>query len=108
VVAGPRHSRFKGTSEYIGGNEKFDVTSQHWGLGAGLESFFPVGARTDLGLGGGVDYYFASTLTGHDTSYSPDGSTVNGREDYSHSTADEAIHQPKLELRLMLGFSRRL
>lgn len=108
LVFGPRHARFKGTFDFIGGNEKFEVTSNSWALGAGMESHFAMSARTDFVLAAGLDYYFDATLTGHDTSYAPDGEEVNGRQDYDYSTADEAINEPELEVNVMLGVGYRL
>ena len=57
IIGGPRHARFKGNFKYIGGNEDFDVTSNHWGIGAGLESYFGMGTNIDLVLSGGLDYF---------------------------------------------------
>jgi hypothetical protein len=104
IIAGPRHSRFKGNFKYIGGNEDFDVTSNQWGLGTGLESYFPMSSTVDLILTSGLDYFFEGTLTGHDTSYSPDDENVNPREDYTYDDADKAIDQPKLMFSILLGF----
>ncbi len=108
LCAGPRHTRFTGNFKYIGGNEDFDVTSKQWGIGAGLKALFPMGSRVKLVLSGGFDYLFESKLSGHDTSYSPDGEIVNGREDYQWDDADDAIDQPALEPRITVGFSYRL
>ncbi|MGD8282096.1 MAG: hypothetical protein PVI31_02035 [Gemmatimonadota bacterium] len=49
-----------------------------------------------------------SPLTGHDTSYSPDDDNVNPREDFTHSDANEAVHQPSFRPVLTLGISRSL
>jgi len=105
VFGGPRHVRFVGNFKYVGGNEDFDVKSNQWGVGGGVESYFAMSPRVDLVLHLGVDYYAESTLTGHDTSYSPDGDNANGRDGYSYEDADNAIDQPKLEPRLMFGFA---
>jgi hypothetical protein len=104
-VAGVRRCHFMGNFRYIGGNEDFDVISDHWGLGGGLEAHFRMSRTVDLVLNGGLDYFFASTLSGHDTAYSPDGDDVNPREDYTYGDADDAIRQPKYRPRLMLGFN---
>ena len=105
---GVRYSRFKANFKYVGGNEDFDVTSSHWGLAAGLEAEFPMGAKMSLLLAGGGEYFFSSRLTGHDTSYSPDGDDVNPREDYSYSDANDAVDQPSFRPVVLLGFSYRL
>lgn len=106
-VAGPRVTWFKGNFKYIGGNEDFDVKSKQWGLGLGLEKFYAMSPQIDLALGAGFDFYSKSTLQGHDTSYSPDGETVNGREDYEFEDADHAINQPFFVPRAMIGLNYR-
>jgi hypothetical protein len=63
--------------------------------------------RTDFVMGGGFDYFTKGTMTGHDTSYSPDGDPVNGREDYVYQDADDSINQPEWVLRAMLGVNYR-
>jgi opacity protein-like surface antigen len=105
ALGGVRHSRYTGTFNYVGGNEKFNVTTNQWGLGLGLESYFAMSRRVDLMLSAGVDQYFKSTLSGHDTSYSPNGESVNGRDGYDYKTADDAINQPKTSLRVMMGIA---
>jgi len=102
-LAGPRYSRFTGTFDFVGGNEVFDIKSNQLGLGVGLESYFAMSNRMDLVMGGGVDNYFNSKIYGHDTSYSPGGDYVNGRDGYNYKSADKAINQPKFEFRLMMG-----
>ena len=105
VSGGPRHARFVGNFKYIGGNEDFDVKSNQWGIGSGFESYFAMSPRVALVFHLGVDYYFESKLTGHDTQYAPDGDDSNARDGYTYDDADEAINQPKVEPRLMMGFS---
>ena len=105
LFGGPRHARFVSNFKFIGGNEDFDVRSNQWGIGGGLESYFAVSPKVDLVLNIGVDYYFESILTGHDTQYSPDGDNSNGRDGYTYEDADNAIDQPKVEPRVMLGFA---
>jgi hypothetical protein len=102
---GVRHARFTGNFNFVGGNEDFDITSSHWGLGGGLEGHFAVASRMDMVIATGLEYFGSATLSGHDTAYSPDGDDVNPREDYTYSDADAAIGQPKLEPLLMLGFN---
>lgn len=105
---GPRHARYTGTFNYVGGNEKFDVTGHPWGVGAGTEALFAMGAGTALVISGGLDWYPGGMLAGHDTAYSPDGTDVNGRDGYGYEDADAAVNQPKLEPRLLIGVTRRL
>lgn len=107
LVGGVRYSRFKGNFKYVGGNEDFDVKSSHWGLGAALQNYFALGGRFDLVLDTGFDYYFSSRLSGHDTSYDPDGTAVNPREDFTYSDADAAVGQPKFRPILMVGANYR-
>lgn len=105
---GVRKAWFTGTFDYVGGNENFDVTCRPWGLGFLLDTAFAVGDRADFTLAMGLDHYFGSTLEGHDTAYSPDGSIVNQTEDYTWEQADDAINQPKWEAIAGLGLRWRL
>lgn len=114
-VLGPRGSSFKGNFAYIGGNEEFDVTSQQWGAGAGLETHFKMAEKLDLVIAAGLDYYIPSTLHGHDTSYSPDNDNVNPRNDnqnndepFTYKDANEAIYQPGLMPFAMIGLNLSL
>ena len=108
LYVGLRHSRFKANFKFVGGNEDFDVTSTHWGIASGLERAYTMGQRTDLILSGGLEYYRSARLSGHDTSYSPDGENVNPRQDYSYTDADQAVSQPKLRPVVVVGIRRRL
>jgi len=105
VTGGVRYSMFTANFKYIGGNEDFDVTSNQWGLGAGLEGYFNITQNLQFMVGGGVDYYFPSTLKGHDTEYNPDGDDVNPRNDYTYDDADDAINQLSWEPRALIGLS---
>lgn len=107
LVTGLRHSRFTGNFAFIGGNEDFDVRSNSWGLGAGLEGRFPMSSKLDLMVGPGVDYYFPDALSGHDTLYGPGGESVNPRKGYGYADADKAIRQRKWVFRVMAGLSYR-
>jgi hypothetical protein len=105
---GLRYSRFKANFNFVGGNENFDITSSHWGLAAGVEASYPMGRKTSLILVGGGEYFFSSRITGHDTSYSPDGDNVNPRQDYSYGDADKAVGQPTWRPVALIGVSYRL
>jgi len=105
LYAGVRYSMFTANFKFIGGNEFFDITSNQWGLGGGLESYFALGSNFDLVITAGVDYYFSGTITGHDTSYSPDDESINPREDYTYEDADNSVNQPKVLPRVMVGFN---
>ena len=100
---GPRYSMFAGNFNFIGGNEFFSITSNQFGLGGGLQTDFAVNNRMNFVISGGVDYFFANNLVGHDTEYSPDGQDINPRN-YTYTDADKAINQPKLQFRVMTGF----
>jgi hypothetical protein len=105
VTGGVRHSNFTANFKYIGGNEDFDVTSNQWGLGTGLEGYFNITPKLQFVVSGGVDYYFPSALKGHDTEYNPDGDHVNPRNDYTYDDADDAVNQPSWEPRALIGLS---
>jgi len=112
---GPRFTNFKSNFNYIGGNENFDITSNLWGFGAGAGNFFKINDQLNLEISAGLDYYIASTLTGHDTSYSPDNENINPRDDnqndnieFTFDDADNAINQPKFMPRVMIGINYQL
>ena len=105
VYAGPRYSEFKGEFDFIDGNEFFSITSNQWGLGGGVETHIGLGYRLGLIFSGGAEYYFANAIGGHDTSYSPDGQDINPREGFTYDDADNAINQPKIVGRFMLGLN---
>ena len=103
LYLGVRRTFFTGSFTYIGGNEAFDVTTNPWGCGAGLRAIFPMGKNIGLIMSAGIDYYPDASLTGHDTSYGPDGEMVNQEKDYTYKDADTAIDQPKFQGVLMVG-----
>ena len=105
---GVRYSTFTANFNFVGGNEDFDVTTSQWGVAAGLEFEFPMSSKMSLLVSGGGEYFFSSRLSGHDTSYSPDGDDVNPRKDYAYSDADNAVNQPVLRPLALIGFSYRL
>lgn len=114
-VLGPRYSSFIGNFKFVGGNEDFDVRSKQWGVGGGIEHFFKMSQRLDLVLAYGVDYFFNGSLNGHDTTYSPNNDNVNARKDktndntlFNFNDADNAINQPKIMPRAMIGISFNL
>ena len=105
IFGGPRYTMFTGNFNFVDGNEDFDVTSNQWGWGLGLSKFFRMNKNFNLVFETGLEYFFESVLSGHDTSYSPDGEHVNPREDYSYKDADNAVNQPALGLRLLMGIN---
>jgi hypothetical protein len=115
LVVGPRFSTFRGHFDYVDGNEVFDVTSSQWGIGLGLENHFKMTEKLSLFLTYGLDGYLPGTLTGHDTSYSPDNDNVNPEENnqndnnpFKYKDANKAINQPFLMPRFMIGFNLKL
>lgn len=105
LFGGIRYSRFTATFDFVGGNELFDVHANQWGLAAGIESYFRMSSRVDLLFSVGTEYFFPSTLEGHDSAYSPDGQMINQREDYTYDDADHAIRQPKIQPHLLIGIN---
>lgn len=112
LVFGPRLSTFNGDFKYIGGNEDFEVKSHQWGVGAGFENHYNMTQNLCLVIAFGLDFYFPSTLTGHDTSYSPDNDNVNPTRDnqnndiyFLYKDVNKAIRQPELMPQIMLGVS---
>jgi hypothetical protein len=110
IVFGPRYSSFKANFKYVGGNENFDVTTNQIGLGLGYESQFKMNSNLNLLAAVGLDYFFNSKLTGHDTSYSPDNDNVNPRTDntnnnveFTYKDANKAIKQPSIMPRILVG-----
>jgi len=105
IYVGPRRSDFDAYFEYIGGAETFDVIAKQWGVGGGVETAFPLSPLLDMVFSLGADYYFRSTLAGHDTYYRPDGNDTHPIADYTYTEADNAINQPDVLTRLMVGLS---
>jgi hypothetical protein len=115
LVLGPRFSTFRGHFDYVDGNEVFDVTSTQWGVGLGIEHQFKMTEKLALSLAYGLDFYLPSTLTGHDTSYSPNNDNVNPEENdqrdnapYEYRDANKAIAQPEIMPRFMIGLNFNL
>ena len=115
IVLGPRFSTYNGHFKYVGGNEDFDIKSKQWGIGGGLENHFHMMERLNLIVALGLDFYFPSTLTGHDTSYSPDNDNVNPQNDnqngdveFIYKDANKAVYQPCPDARAMVGIEWEL
>lgn len=105
MYVGVRRSYFTANFRYVGGNEVFDITSDPWGWGAGVKASFPMGRSISFTMNAGFDHYPDAMLTGHDTSYFPDGETVNQKEEFTYKDADNAINQPKFQPLLMIGLT---
>jgi hypothetical protein len=108
LFAGVRGSFFTGNFVFVGGNEDFDVTASQVGLGAGLKGVFAMGHRMDFTVSVGADYFFPASLSGHDTTYGPDGDHVNPRQGYGYGDADAAVNQPKFQPAILVGLGYRL
>lgn len=108
VYFGPRYADFLANFKYVGGNEDFDVTSEQWGLGAGIETRLPLSDKIGVQIVAGLDHYFTEQLNGHDTSYTPQNDNINPRENYKYKDADSAVNQPKLEVRFQFGLTYML
>jgi hypothetical protein len=105
VFLGPRLSMYSGDFHYVGGNEDFTVTSNNWGLGAGVRGAIPLSKHWALALSIGLDYYPVLTFYGHDTTYSSTGYTVNPKDGYDFSAAYAAINQPYVIPSLLIGLT---
>ena len=103
IGAGPRYSKFRGDYDFVGGNETFYITTDQWGVGGLLERNWPTGPETELVVSGGLDWFANAKIGGHDSSYSPDGSSVSPVDNYTWKDADLAIHQPRLAPRVLVG-----
>ncbi len=105
LYAGVRRSYFNANFDFVGGNENFDVTSDQWGIGAGLKGLFEMSPKLSLVVSAGMEYFFSAQISGHDTAYSPDGEHINPRDNYTYDDADAAINQPKFFPAALIGVS---
>jgi len=107
VFGGARYSLFNGKFMPKNNQEDLEVTSNQWGLGAGVQGTYEFGKNTDLLIQAGLDYYFPSTLKSNGTSYSPNGNSTNPQNSSTWDDANDAIEQPSWEPLLMIGVSYR-
>jgi hypothetical protein len=105
VYAGIRRDMFRGRFRFVGGNEDFTIEANDWGFGAGARGEIRLGRSVNLVGAFGIDLYPRSTLYGHDTNYSSDGSAENPRAGYDWKDADKAVNQPRLVPSLMVGIA---
>ncbi len=108
VYGGPRYSRWDMRYEYVGGNEDFDVVAHSWGLGGGVRGVMPLGKNFSAVMQLGLDYYFPTSIYGHDATYYPNNSNINARNDgagytYTYADATNATTVPRLRPRVMIG-----
>lgn len=105
---GPRFSMWHGTFNFVDGNETFDVTTNQFGAGAGFEQVFTMGPHTDFTIGAGLDWYANADFKGHGSTYSPNGTSVDPKEDFTYTNADQAIAQPRFAPRVMIGMQHHI
>jgi hypothetical protein len=111
VFGGPRYAHFDGHFQYVGGNEDFDVLATSWGLGGGLRGVMPLGKGFSAILQLGIDYYFPTSIYGHDATYYPNNANINARQNqeenagyqYTYADAASAVNVPRIRPRVMLG-----
>lgn len=107
IVLGPRFSAFSGRFKYVGGNEDFSVTAEEWGVGTGVQCNVPLSPHWGIAISAGFDWYPSATLYGHDTSYSTNGTIVNGNNAYTWADANSAVNQPQYVPSILIGVSWR-
>jgi len=105
VFLGPRYSAFSGRFRYVGGNEDFYVTTDEWGVGTGVQCSIPLSPHWGIALSIGFDWYPSATLYGHDTSYSANGTVMNGKNAYTWTDANSAVNQPQYVPSILIGAS---
>lgn len=108
AFGGPRYARWAVRHQYVGNNEDFDVVSHVWGMGAGVRGVMPLNKHFNALLQLGLDFYFRSSIYGHDATYYPDNSNINARNNnagytYTYEDALRATTIPRLRPRVMLG-----
>jgi hypothetical protein len=107
IVLGPRFSAFSGRFKYVGGNEDFNVTTDEWGVGTGVQCNVPLSPHWGIAISAGFDWYPSATLYGHDTSYSTNGTIINGNNAYTWVDANAAVNQPQYVPSILIGVSWR-
>jgi len=108
VFAGPRYARYGVRHEYVNGNEDFDIVSWVWGLGGGVRGSLPLSEHFTAVMQLGLDYYFRSSIYGHDATYYPDNANINARNNgagytYTYDDALRATTVPHIRPRVMVG-----
>jgi hypothetical protein len=108
VFGGPRYSHYDIRWDYVGGNEDFDIVANSWGLGGGLRGIMPLGKGFNAVMQLGLDYYFPTSIYGHDATYYPNDSNVNARQktagvNYTYDDAVNSTTVPHIRPRVMVG-----
>ncbi len=106
---GGRYHYYKAHFAYIGDNEAFDVKSNPWGIGGGMNINLRLSKLFFISITGGLDYYPATKIEGHGQFYyTPDKVDENPRNAYTYDDADNAINQPKTVFSVLIGLHYRL
>jgi len=108
VFGGPRYAHYDVRWDYVGGNEDFDILANAWGLGGGLRGIMALGKGFSAVMQVGLDYYFPTSIYGHDATYYPNDSNINARNNgagytYTYADAVNATTVPHLRPRVMIG-----
>jgi hypothetical protein len=110
LFGGPRMARYAVRHEYVNGNEDFDIVSWVWGLGGGVRGSLPLSKSFTGILQLGLDYYWHSSIYGHDATYYPDNANINARNNgagytYTYDDALRATTVPHIRPRVMIGIA---
>lgn len=108
VFGGPRYARWAVRHQYVNGNEDFDIVSHVWGMGGGLRGTLPLSKNFNAIMDLSVNYFFRSSIYGHDATYYPDNSNINARNNgagytYTYEDALRATTIPHFRPRVMVG-----
>jgi hypothetical protein len=112
LFAGIRYVMFDGRFHYVGGNEDFDIRGRDFAYGLGLRGAIRMNQKWSLGLQAGFDFMPSRTLTGHDATYSSNGSSINARDDgngytYRWADAKKAVNYPLFTPSVLFGVTWR-
>ncbi len=94
VYGGPRIGHYDVRWDYVGGDEDFDIVANSWGLWIGRRPSRRHAYRQEhfnAVMQLGLDYYFPTSIYGHDATYYPNNSNVNARtnnQGYTYTYAD--------------------
>lgn len=108
AIGGPRYARWAVRHQYVNGNEDFDIVSHVWGFGGGLRGTMVLSKNFNAVMDLTINYYFRSSIYGHDATYYPDNSNINARNNgngytYTYDDALRATTVPHIRPRVMLG-----
>lgn len=106
LFAGFRYASYSGLFMYD--TEQLEVTTQVQGWGFGFEIGYPLSSRWEVVIQNGWDFYSAPTLSSGQVVYSPGGGQENASGGFTYKEANDAIFQPRFEIRWMVGVNMRL